>query len=333
MAERVNSQWIQGLCGGVPPAESWHENPQFAIYPRSADSVTITLTPDNGVDGTALWVLAADAPNQRKTEFKGFIDKAEGRDADPSRLTVRLEARPYIIFCAARRQGYTGGFTIEARGSSGARLEELIPAWNEQHMPSFAAAPAPATTTKSSYDTGSDEPPPPPQPPPPPIHPSEKYALPPGPPPTTTTTTKFSYSGSGEPPPPPPPMPPPAPPPPPPGMATRTRGGSEKDTYATPPEPPPDGWKTAYDQNGGMYYYNEQTRRAQYARPGNDDSHGGWRVARDGGGREYYWNENTFETTYEVRAATDPPETLSLSLSSHLPLTTSSHSHPPLSPS
>ena len=314
MSERLASQWIQGLCGGVPPAESWHENPQFAIYPRSADSVTITLTPDNGVDGTALWVLAADAPNQRKTEFKGFIDKAEGRDADPSRLTVRLEARPYIIFCAARRQGYTGGFTIEARGSSGARLEERVPAWNQQHMPSFAAAPAPATTTKSSYDTGSDEPPPPPQPPPPPIHPSEKYALPPGPPPTTTTT-KFSYSGSGEPPPPPPPMPPPAPPPPPPGMATRTRGGSEKDTYATPPEPPPDGWKTAYDQNGGMYYYNEQTRRAQYARPGNDDSHGGWRVARDGGGREYYWNENTFETTYEVRAAADPPETLSLSLS------------------
>jgi hypothetical protein len=97
-------------------------------------------------------------------------------------------------------------------------------------------------------------------------------------------------------------------------MATRTRGGSEKDTYATPPEPPPDGWKTAYDQNGGMYYYNEQTRRAQYARPGNDDSHGGWRVARDGGGREYYWNENTFETTYEVRAATDPHDPLSLSL-------------------
>ena len=82
MAERVNSQWIQGLCGGVPPAESWHENPQFAIYPRSADSVTITLTPDNGVDGTALWVLAADAPNQRKNELQGFIDKAQTRGVD-----------------------------------------------------------------------------------------------------------------------------------------------------------------------------------------------------------------------------------------------------------
>ena len=54
-----------------------------------------------------------------------------------------------------------------------------------------------------------------------------------------------------------------------------------------------------------MYYYEEKSRKAQYARPsveGDDPAvAGGWRVARDSSGREYYWHEKTFETTY------DPP--------------------------
>jgi DNA-binding beta-propeller fold protein YncE len=68
-------------------------------------------------------------------------------------------------------------------------------------------------------------------------------------------------------------------------------------------EPPPRGWRTAFDPKGGMYYFHEVSRRAQYERPSASGEEqalpGGWRVARDERGDEYYWNERTFEAQYE----------------------------------
>ena len=92
-----------------------------------------------------------------------------------------------------------------------------------------------------------------------------------------------------------------APPPPP---ASQSYGPTSSASIH-PPEPPPTGWRTAFDHRGGLYYYHEETREAQYARPhvhGGDGPAlpGGWRAHTDSEGKSYYWNETTYGTTYTV---------------------------------
>ena len=107
----------------------------------------------------------------------------------------------------------------------------------------------------------------------------------------------------------PPPPPPPVPPPPTRSASTPSavRAFAPRRLLATCTRRrrTPDGWRTAYDQTGGMYPTTRR-RAARYVvplwaldRPGDV---GDWRV-HDADGKEYYWNQKTYETTYKIPPA------------------------------
>ena len=60
----VDGEWTRALSGGLPPAETWAENPQFAIVP-TVDGATYTVEVVRH-DATSpvrcgLWVMKAEA--------------------------------------------------------------------------------------------------------------------------------------------------------------------------------------------------------------------------------------------------------------------------------
>ena len=310
----LDGSWTASEAGGVPPSNAWHSNPQAAICPVVSSSFELELNLKDAPQAVALWVMEADYIGQRKTRWAGFVDKAEGA-AGTCRLHVMLSPnRPYVVFCATAEPHKYARFRLSLRGanSESARFEPLT----EASGAALGAAGPYSSHSSSSVNVvppagswvGRGEAPPPPPPPPPP----PSSALPPPPPPIPPPPGSSSQ------------VPPASP-----GRAEALAalkdaaaaasdaalGSSAASAAKYPPAPPPDGWRTAYDREGGLYYYHEQTRKVQYARPsvhgGDPPLIGGWRVAREReSGREYYWNEQTYETTYEA-----PPEVAAASTS------------------
>ena len=281
----LDGSWTASEAGGVPPSNAWHSNPQAGICPVVSSSFELELNLKDAPQAVALWVMEADYIGQRKARWAGFVDKAEGA-AGTCRLHVMLSPnRPYVVFCATAEPHKYARFRLSLRGanSESARFEPLT---ETSGAASGAAGPYSSHSSSSvnvvppagSWVGRGEAPPPPPPPPPPP-----SSALPPPPPPIPPPPGSSSQ------------VPPASP-----GRAEALAalkdaaaaasdaalGSSAASAAKYPPAPPPDGWRTAYDREGGLYYYHEQTRKVQYARPSVDGGDppliGGWRGAGAG---------------------------------------------------
>ena len=63
------SAWTPSYSGGVPPGETWHDKPQFAIHP-TVDGAEYALELVRHASSPAhrmcLWVMTADSMEERK---------------------------------------------------------------------------------------------------------------------------------------------------------------------------------------------------------------------------------------------------------------------------
>ena len=116
----LEGSWTTELSGGLPPLETWSSNPQFAVYPGVDNaSYTVELV-RHGAGGSqvraGLWIMKADAPDERKTEFTGMVQKTNVSTNERRSLTLDLPPRkgglPYIVSCATHEAGQLGSFTL-----------------------------------------------------------------------------------------------------------------------------------------------------------------------------------------------------------------------------
>ena len=105
--------------GGVPPAETWAANPQFALHPATdGASYTIELIrhAQTAAHRVGLWVMKGDSMEERKMEYKGMVEKTKLNASERRTLTLPLPLRdrglPYVIFCATQDAGLEGTFTL-----------------------------------------------------------------------------------------------------------------------------------------------------------------------------------------------------------------------------
>ena len=90
----LEGSWTTELSGGLPPLETWSSNPQFAVYPGVDNaSYTVELV-RHGAGGSqvraGLWIMKADAPDERKTEFTGMVQKTNVSTNERRSLTLDL---------------------------------------------------------------------------------------------------------------------------------------------------------------------------------------------------------------------------------------------------
>ena len=133
----VDGQWTRALSGGLPPAETWAANPQFAIVP-TVDGATYTVEVVRHDTASqvrcGLWVMKAEAvAPARKKEFTGMVEKSKvstnERRSLELKLPLRRNALPYVAIVATQEPGVMGSFTltvtsVEDEGVSVVPLQE-----------------------------------------------------------------------------------------------------------------------------------------------------------------------------------------------------------------
>ena len=116
----VDGEWTLAYSGGLPPAETWASNPQFAIQP-TVDGATYAIElVRHDVSGQArcgLWVMKADGVvPARKAEFTGMMEKSKVSTSERRSLELKLPLRknslPYIAMVALQEPGALGRFTL-----------------------------------------------------------------------------------------------------------------------------------------------------------------------------------------------------------------------------
>jgi len=153
----LEGAWTTQLSGGVPPTETWMNNPQFAIHPTvNGATYHIEVRQHQPVSGKllrfALWVMKADDQTGRKAEFKGMVDQTTLSASEKRSLEVNLPLRdnglPYIAFCAPQDAGAEGTFTITVVSveDTDVRLEALQEEAGPGARPPPASAAAQALT-------------------------------------------------------------------------------------------------------------------------------------------------------------------------------------------
>ena len=165
----LESAWTPALSGGLPELETWHANPQFAIYPSEnveGASYTIEMVRHDAASQVraGLWVMKADAMEARKTEFTGLLQKTKVSTTERRSLTLDLPPRkgglPYIASCATQEAGVLGGFTLTVTSveDEGVRVVPL------QEAPGAAPAAAPKQMQPAAAATAAAAPPKAPRP-------------------------------------------------------------------------------------------------------------------------------------------------------------------------
>ena len=125
----VDGEWTLAYSGGLPPAETWASNPQFAIQP-TVDGATYAIElVRHDVSGQArcgLWVMKADGVvPARKAEFTGMMEKSKVSTSERRSLELKLPLRknslPYIAMVALQEPGALGRFTLTVTSISRTR--------------------------------------------------------------------------------------------------------------------------------------------------------------------------------------------------------------------
>ena len=151
MSRAVRGRWAAPLNGGCPKHSTWPSNPQYALYPSSAASFTITLTQQPASAGAPLLaigvVLMHGTAGARLTEgnLKKVVVTKSKFKATPSQtlqadsLEAKADGQCYVILPCTFDQGPEGAFELSVTSDDpGFRLEELpgdVPLCQVERLP------------------------------------------------------------------------------------------------------------------------------------------------------------------------------------------------------
>ena len=166
MTSTVDGEWTLELSGGCPKFETWHQNPQFQIFP-SVDGATYIFelrqqALATNLQNIGLWVMLADDVQSRKRHITSAetIDKTKFKVSEQRILEVKLPLRdgglPYIVVCSTFDPGQLGRFTLKVTSAEDdrVRLAALQPTPGpDTSRPAFPTAPSLRQRSSSSSST------------------------------------------------------------------------------------------------------------------------------------------------------------------------------------